>query len=349
MTAGRGIGRIGSSAASGNLAPSGSVSARARVMPSFSRGVLVGLILPFAVGMPLAGFGLQYVPDSTFIGTFARMLESAGPQIIVAALLPIAALALAGARRLAAGCLALCLLSGGALAVQQAVVAAPLAPAAPTDLRLLWFNADFRNDAPPDRILDAIRDSGADLAMLAESTQLGPHLDALADVYLDRAGCVATCEVLVLSRHPLQDPQIITPGIAWDERMAVFDLTLPGHLPVTFVALHMTKPWFYGIIDQEIDTVEAVLPQHPGPMVLAGDLNSAPWSLRLRWLRDLAGLRGTPLPVPTWPAPAGALGLPIDHVLVRGGPRVVSIAPWGTELKSDHRGLLAGLSLPTAP
>ena len=113
--------------------------------------------------------------------------------------------------------------------------------------------------------------------------------------------------------------------------MAVFDLTLPGHLPVTFVALHMTKPWFYGIIDQEIDTVEAVLPQHPGPMVLAGDLNSAPWSLRLRWLRELAGLRGTPLPVPTWPAPAGALGLPIDHVLVAGGPRVVSISPWGTE------------------
>ena len=54
-------------------------------------------------------------------------------------------------------------------------------------------------------------------------------------------------------------------------------------------------------------------------------------------------------PVPTWPAAAGRFGVPIDHVLVRGGPRLVSIAPWGAELGSDHRGLLAALSLPAAP
>ena len=176
MTAGRGIGRIGSAAGQGNLEPSPSEVVRARVMPSFSRGVLVGLILPFAVGMPLAGFGLQYVPDSVAFGTFARMLESAAPQILVAALLPVAALALVGARRLAAGCLALCVLSGAALAVQQSVVSAPMAPAAPTDLRLLWFNADFRNHTPPERILDEIRDSGADLVMLAEGTQASDRI-----------------------------------------------------------------------------------------------------------------------------------------------------------------------------
>ena len=98
----------------------------------------------------------------------------------------------------------------------------------------------------------------------------------------------------------LQDLQVISPGIAWDERMAVFDLTLPGRAPVSFVALHMTKPWFYGIIDDEIDTVEAALPRHPGPMVLAGDLNSAPWSLRLRWLRRVAHLEDPPVPIATW-------------------------------------------------
>jgi endonuclease/exonuclease/phosphatase (EEP) superfamily protein YafD len=289
------------------------------VMPPFFRGVLAGLLLPLAAGLPLAGFGLQYVPDSTFPGTLARILESAGPQLLLASVLPILALALVGARRLAGLCLLLAIGSGAALVAQRVATSAPLAADAPVDLRLLWFNADFRNPTPPAEIVAAIRASGADLVMLA------------------------------LSRYPLQDLQVISPGIAWDERMAVFDLTLPGRVPVSFVALHMTKPWFYGIVDDEIDTIEAALPRHPGPMVLAGDLNSAPWSLRLRWLRRVAHLEDPLVPIATWPAAAGGYGLPIDHVLVRGGPRIVSIAPWGAELGSDHRGLLAALSLPLAP
>ena len=318
-------------------------------MPPFSRGLLAGLLLPLAAGLPLAAFGLQFVPDSTFPGTVARILESGAPQLLAASLLPILALALIGARRLAGLCLLLAIGSGAALVVQRAVTSAPLASDAPVDLRLLWFNADFRNPTPPARIVAAIRASGADLVMLAETLEIGPALDGLSDLYPYRAGCVSTCEVSVLSRYPLQDLQMVNPGIAWDERMAVFDLTLPGRAPVSFVALHMTKPWFYGIVDDEIDTVEAALPRHPGPMVLAGDLNSAPWSLRLRWLRRVARLEDPPVPIATWPASAGAFGLPIDHVLVRGGPRIVSIAPWGAELGSDHRGLLAALSLPAAP
>ncbi len=324
-------------------------SAGVRLMPPFPRGVLAGLLLPVAAGLPLAAVGLQFVPDSTLPGTLARILESGAPQLLAASLLPILALALIGARRLAGLCLVLALGAAAALAVQRAVTASPLATAAPVDLKLLWFNADFRNPTPPAELAAAIRASGADLVMLAETLRLGPALEGLADLYPYRAGCAATCEVSVLSRHPLERLQLLTPGIAWDERMAVFDLTLPGRAPVTFVALHMSKPWFYGIIDREIDIVEGALRQRPGPLVLAGDLNSAPWSLRLGWLRRIAALREPLLPVATWPASAGWLGLPIDHVLVRGGPRIVAIEPWGAALNSDHRGLLASLSLPATP
>jgi len=89
------------------------------VMPPFSRGVLAGLLLPLAAGLPLAGFGLQYVPDSTFPGTVARILESAGPQLLLASVLPILALALVGARRLAGLCLLLAIGSGAALVAQR--------------------------------------------------------------------------------------------------------------------------------------------------------------------------------------------------------------------------------------
>lgn len=318
-------------------------------MPPFPRGVLAGLLMTLAAGLPLAAFGLQFVPDSTLPGTLARILESAAPQLLAASLVPILALALVGARRLAVLCLVLALGATAALVVQRAAAAAPVTADAPVDLRLLWFNADFRNLTPPATIAAAIRASGADLVMLAETRRLGPALEGLGDLYPYRAGCVATCEVMVLSRHPLERLQLLTPGIAWDERMAVFDLTLPGRAPVTFVALHMTKPWFYGIVEREVDIVERALRQRPGPLVLAGDLNSAPWSLRLGWLRQAAGLREPFQPIATWPASAGSLGLPIDHVLVRGGPRIVAIDPWGAALGSDHRGLLASLSLPPAP
>ncbi|MCA8881935.1 MAG: endonuclease/exonuclease/phosphatase family protein [Rhodobacteraceae bacterium] len=317
-------------------------------MPPFLRGTLLGLLLPFAVGMPLAAIGLQHVRDSPFVGTFARMFESPGPQILAASLIPIALIAIVGARRIAAACLALALLCGGGLVVEQWRAGLPLVPTASADLRLVWLNANFRNPLPPERIVDAIRASGADLVMLAESKKVGPHLDSLSDLYPYRAGCIETCEISVLSRYPIDNLVVRGPGNAWKERLFLFGLTVPGKAPVTIVALHMSKPWFYGIIDQEIDTVEEEVRKRPGPMVLAGDLNSAPWSLRLHWLRWLAGLRPPTRPVPTWPDEAGPLGIPIDHVLVRGGPRIVSIAPWGADLGSDHRGLIAELSLPPA-
>lgn len=317
-------------------------------MSSFFRGIAVGLILPLAVGMPLAAFGLQYVPDSALFGNFARILESVAPQLLLAALLPVALLALAGARRTAAACLALVLLSGAGLVLQQVRVAEPLVPAERADLRLLWFNANAWNRTPAATVFDEICAADADLVILAESAKYGPKAAALADLYPYRAGCAGACEITILSRHPLGDLKFFPPGIAWEDRLALFTLALPGHAPVTFVALHMSKPWFYGIIDREIETIETELPRHAGPMVLVGDLNAAPWSRRLHWLRDVAGLKPTRTPVPTWPASAGAAGIPIDHVLVRGGPRVVSIEPWGMDLASDHRGLLVTLSLPPA-
>ena len=100
-------------------------------MPPFSRGLLAGLLLPLAAGLPLAAFGLQFIPDSTFPGTVARILESAAPQLLAASLLPILALA------------------AGLFLIQHLHTQAQIEAAAQIDVELL------ADDLPPEAYNDA--------------------------------------------------------------------------------------------------------------------------------------------------------------------------------------------------
>ena len=316
-------------------------------MSNFSRGLVVGLLLPLAAGVPLIALGLQYFPDLPLIGTFARVLESAAPQILVAGLPFILGLAIIGARRLAAGCVVLTLCTLAFLVLQHRLASAPMLTGATPDLRIVWFNTRFDNPHDPDEIARALRDTNADVVMLGETYKLRQMKEDLRDLYPYQVGCIAACEVMILSRHPFALRAIRDPGIAWKERMIVVDLTLPGRDdPVTMVALHMVKPWYFGITELETRHVIEELDKIDGPLILAGDLNAAPWSQRLRYLRARTDLTPPREPVPTWPAAAGNFGVPIDHVLLRGGVRLVSFAPWGASLGSDHRGIVAGLALP---
>ena len=125
-------------------------------------------------------------------------------------------------------------------------------------------------------------------------------------------------------------------------------LAVPGHGAVVVAGIHQTKPWYLGLVGGEAEAVRWGL--RPGkralPMVVAGDFNAAPWSLRMRRIQREQDLRFAAWPVPTWPAGAGGLGVPIDHVLVRGGAGIARLEPWGADLGSNHRGLIAGIDLP---
>ncbi len=109
----------------------------------------------------------------------------------------------------------------------------------------------------------------------------------------------------------------------------------------------MAKPWVLGFSEAEAEVVKAALGvEHAPPTILVGDFNAAPWSRRIRQIEKTFGLRHAPFPIATWPVEAGFLGIPIDHILLRGGTAFVEIAPWGAELGSNHRGLRATITLP---
>lgn len=312
---------------------------------------LLGLLVPLVLALEaVAGLG-RFVPDlDPFLSTNIRMLENLAPHLLVVALVLVLAVALLGARRTALVLALLALLAAAGIVRDYRAMRGPAAAGAPAGgaLRLLWFNVWGDTATPPERIVAAIRASGADVAMLAEAAPLRGALAGLADLYPYRLGCAAAgpCGVVLLSRFPLGQARF-NAFPSGPDRMVRAVVEVPGHGAVALAGVHETKPWYLGLTGGEAVTVRWGLRWNQAlPMVVAGDFNAAPWSLRMRRLQREHGLGFVARPVPTWPAAAGRFGVPIDHVMVRGGAAIIGLLPWGADLGSNHRGLIAEIALP---
>lgn len=312
---------------------------------AFRRGWAAGLFAAPVLILAVAAASVSFWPEWPMLRTFARILEHVVPQMALLALAGAAAMAWLGAPR---GASALAALAGLAALGHTALQHLPrsAAPAAaPADLSVLWINLLQSNPTPPDRLARALIDSGADIVLVAEAAPLLPAADRLAAAFPVRAGCAAPerCTLMALARDGGASVTLHRLGRTGEARGAV--VRLDGDPAVAVVALHLFKPWFYGIAESEIwDAMHALGSVRRGPLVVAGDFNAVPWSARLRTLSDRCALAFPRWPRPTWPARAGRFGLPIDHVLVRGA-RLVTLTRWGADLGSNHAGLLAEISL----
>lgn len=357
------------------ISPSSSASGAGRRLAAarLRRGATSWLLRAAALLALLGGTGPLW-PDTALIGTFGRMFDSLAPQMLALGLALALAAALltpprcrgAGRTRLLALLLIAANLAGGAgLALRHRALilaaettpgrtpASPPAAVAPrTTLDVLWMNLFLYNDTPPEVLEQAILGSGADLVVFGESAPLRPILDALARVYPYRLGCAAKdCEITVLSRRPFgPDSDGFLPS-ARPERLAMLRIPPPagapwGTQPLTLIAAHMAKPWFYGFLDRDRWFIRDRALRAEGPVLLLGDFNAADWSLAMRRLMRETHLAPPALPVATWPVWARGLGVPIDHMLVGGGARLEDLRPWGADLGSNHRGLRARLVWP---
>lgn len=318
----------------------------ASFMNTLTRGFLLGLVVPIAVALTVTAISAQYVPDSPLLGSLARMLESAAPQLLLAALPVALVVAALGARPLALVVGLGMVAAAAMLVVQHRNVSQPINATENTDLTVIWFNLQWTNRTDPSQIAEALIASDTDIVILAEPGAVRSMRQRLADTYPYQAGCQGPCGIVILSRIPFDLLAVQRPGPMNEDRMMVVGIDIPGLGPLTLVGLHLIKPWYYGITEQEIDTLFRTLARYPGPMVVAGDFNSAPWSKRMRKIVAATGLALPRRPIPTWPAQAGTLGVPLDNVLVRRGPVLTALEPWGMGLGSDHRGLRAEIALP---
>ncbi len=151
------------------------------------------------------------------------------------------------------------------------------------------------------------------------------------------------CAMVLLSRLPVlaggaDRGHNDMPPIAW----AQVDASTRGGGTLTIVGTHVHRPTRDTILHRrQMQTLAGILQKTPGAIVLAGDLNTSPWSASYRQLLSATRLAPAHALLPTWPMwPLTAPQVAIDHVLVTYDIEVVAAGP-GAGVGSDHAPLIA--------
>lgn len=243
-------------------------------------------------------------------------------------------------------------MAGLCLSVQLSVLQWPMMTAAASEVggRVLFFNLWVENPTP-ERGLDFVRASGAEVVVLAEV--IGPWikaLDGLADLYPHRVDCLERpgCDVVLLSRTPLlatrsqRDPDSGAPLV--EARVAL------GGREITIAGTHLVRPIRDGSLAHQLEQVRYLtreLGKVSGPKLLLGDLNAVSWARVVGELgrrADLAPVAGSI--EGSWPAKLPwAMRIPIDHALASRELRA-AVRHVGPALGSDHRPITVDLPAP---
>lgn len=259
-------------------------------------------------------------------------------------------LAIAGARLRALvmlGVVGLSLAQGAGIVLGQQQRREPLLVAGPVQasFHVLSFNVLGRNPRGTDAAA-FVTESGADVVVLMEAAGVGTGLDRIAALYPYRLGCpeIANCDLAIFSRTPLVDGKMLQlPGL-FRRRLFVASTVIDGQ-SVTIAALHLAKPYFDDVVEQELQYVRAVIGAIEGPVLLTGDFNAAAWSNAIAALADdlrLIPPAGYPA---TWPVEIAPFGVPIDNMFTRGPALIRELSPAPEAFGSNHLGLLARIDL----
>ena len=178
----------------------------------------------------------------------------------------------------------------------------------------------------------------ADVIVLSE---IGPDkrdvLPKLKAAYPYQVDCAEQwqCSLALLSRVPLEAAGV--GRIASDGKdMPAFVWAKLG-ASMTIIGTHLHRPsrdpWLH---ERQVSAIGDLVRHIDGPVVLAGDLNTSPWSNAFRKLRAATGLAPASVLMPTWPAwPLALPQVALDHILV-SGELAVAAAGTGPAVGSDH-------------
>ncbi|MGH2375699.1 MAG: endonuclease/exonuclease/phosphatase family protein [bacterium] len=155
--------------------------------------------------------------------------------------------------------------------------------------------------------------------------------------------------IALLSKHPCARCRVIDPADI-DSPVVAAEIPVRGRA-VTIVGAHFpvpSTPLSAALMNLQVESVGELVKTLGGDTVLLGDLNTTPWSTYFRRLVTLAGLGDSALGKgvhATWPASSPSIGVPIDHVLVSSGLRVIrrSVGPF---IGSDHLPVVVDIAWP---
>lgn len=218
-------------------------------------------------------------------------------------------------------------------------------------LRIVLLNVHTENHQY-DRVEQFLRDTQADVLLLEEvDHRWMQQLERLRDIFpyscaepqSDNFG------VALFSRLPLTNAAIREFGSA-EVPSVCAEILLDGK-PLMLVGTHPLPPGGgenARLRNEQLEILADFAAAQANPMILAGDLNTTPWSSCFRRLVKRSGLndsfRGFGYQ-PTWPSPLAALGIPLDHCLFSPELSVVSRRR-GPNVGSDHLPLVIEIRVP---
>jgi endonuclease/exonuclease/phosphatase (EEP) superfamily protein YafD len=213
--------------------------------------------------------------------------------------------------------------------------------------RLLQMNLRF-NNPQPEAVLSLIGEVRPDVITLQEvSGMWREKLALLESAYPYKVICQPPSYIggaAILSRRPFTgEPRCQVRGA-----LAVASVDFGGET-IDVAALHLGWPWPF----EQPSQVRNLAPALAGignRAILAGDFNATPWSMSVRRVAEAGGMKLTRWVGPSWldrRLPAWLrrhAGLPIDHVMVKGG--VLTDSPQRLpQAGSDHLPVLVEFSL----
>jgi endonuclease/exonuclease/phosphatase (EEP) superfamily protein YafD len=231
------------------------------------------------------------------------------------------------------------------------------ASAAPGGVSLRVVSANvLSQNRTPEKVLEFVRGADADLVLLLDAG--GRHwqgvLRALRELYPHHTPQARHAPVILFSRWPIvSDRLLVAPRSR--RPYLVAELAVDGRT-LEVVGVHPSSPSPSKARatrrrNHELDHIAGVVQNSDAPVIVAGDLNTTPWSPHFEDLLAAAGLRNAAAGegfIPTWPTFFWPARIPIDHVLLKG-PLVATSVRRGPAVGSDHYPIIADLRLLAAP
>lgn len=231
----------------------------------------------------------------------------------------------------------------------------PATAMASTHIRVFSQNIYIKN-TDVSEVIEEVRASGADVAVLIEvnNETYAKMVERLSDAFpFYRHARTHTTKpgIALFSKYPLVENKDEVKALGKDLAMLNYQVVYGDQL-IEIFGLHLDSPLNNERIasrnrqlDMVLQYVSAREAEHH-PLIVVGDMNTAPWNSKFRQFQKYANLSNTDSYLsikPSWPTWLPTmLGFPIDHVLLNNAFCDASKHRMGTA-GSDHYGFISDL------